>query len=85
LRDLVSSVTTYEMSLRGFERINLRPGESKLVTITLRPEALELLDANMNWVVEPGSFRVMVGRSSMDIRLTGSFEIIGPRSVRASR
>ena len=84
MRDVVSSVTTYEMTLRGFERITLQPGESKTVTITLRPEDLELLDANMKWIVEPGTFRVMVGRSSTDVRLTGEFEIVGTPRVRAA-
>ena len=75
IRDVVSSVTTYEMSLRGFERISLKPGESRTVTMTLRPSDLELLDADMKWIVEPGVFKVMVGRSSTDIRLNGEFEI----------
>jgi beta-glucosidase len=72
-RDVVSSVTTYEMNLRGFERIHLQPGESKAATFMLRPEDLELLDANMKWVVEPGMFKLMVGSSSQDIRLAGEF------------
>jgi beta-glucosidase len=75
-RDVVSSVTTYEMNLRGFERIHLKPGESKAVSFRLRPEDLELLDANMKWIVEPGMFKVMVASSSQDIRLTGEFEIV---------
>ncbi|MEQ1762303.1 MAG: glycoside hydrolase family 3 N-terminal domain-containing protein [Pyrinomonadaceae bacterium] len=79
-RDVVSSVTTYEMNLRGFERISLQPGEAKTVTFTLRPEDLQILDENMKWIVEPGMFKVMVGRSSQDIRLTGEFEILAPRT-----
>jgi beta-glucosidase len=63
------------MNLRGFERVGLIPGETKTVQFTLRPEDLELLDANMKWGVEPGMFRVMVGSSSQDIRLKGEFEI----------
>lgn len=77
-RDVVSSLTTYEMNLRGFERIHLKPGESKAVKFTLQPEDLELLDANMKWIVEPGMFKVMIGSSSQDIRLTGEFEISKP-------
>jgi beta-glucosidase len=75
-RDLVSSVTTYEKNLRGFERVHLTPGESKNVTFTLTPDDLALWDRNMRFVVEPGMFRVMIGSSSEDIRLTGEFEII---------
>jgi beta-glucosidase len=74
-RDLVSSVTTYEKNLRGFERVDLRPGESKSVTFTLSTPDLALWDRNMRFVVEPGTFRVMIGSSSEDIRLKGEFEI----------
>lgn len=75
-RDLVSSVTTHEKSLRGFDRIRLSPGETKRVTFTLTPDDLALWDRSMRFVVEPGTFRVMIGSSSEDIRLTGAFEII---------
>jgi beta-glucosidase len=75
-RDLVSSVTTYEKNLRGFNRIHLKPGESKIVSFTLTPDDLSLWDRNMNFVVEPGMFRVMIGSSSEDIRLKGDFEIL---------
>ncbi|HEV7373139.1 MAG TPA: glycoside hydrolase family 3 N-terminal domain-containing protein [Pyrinomonadaceae bacterium] len=78
-RDLVSSVTTYEKNLRGFERIHLRPGETKTLIFTLTPEDLSLWDRSMHFVVEPGMFRVMIGSSSEDIRLTGEFEVI-PKS-----
>jgi beta-glucosidase len=75
-RDLVSSVTTYEKNLRGFARVSLKPAESKTVTFTLTPADLSLWDRDMKFVVEPGMFRVMVGGSSEDIRLTGEFEIL---------
>jgi beta-glucosidase len=74
-RDLVSSVTTYEKNLRGFERVHLKVGETKTVTFTLTPDDLALWDRNMHFVVEPGKFRVMIGSSSTDIRQTGEFEI----------
>ena len=76
-RDLVSTVTTYEKNLRGFARVSLKPAEAKTVTFTLTPADLSLWDRNMKFVVEPGMFRVMVGSSSEDIRLTGEFEIVG--------
>jgi beta-glucosidase len=75
-RDVVSSVITYEKNLRGFERVNLKPAESKTVTFTLKPEDLEMLDINMKWIVEPGMFKIMIGSSSEDIRLNGQFEIV---------
>lgn len=75
INDCVSSVTTYTKVLRGFERINLEPGESKKVTFTLKPQDLGLWDKDMKFTVEPGMFEVMVGASSQDIRLNGKFEI----------
>ena len=75
-RDLVSSVTTYEKNLRGFERVHLKPGETKTVSFVLHPDDLALWDRNMHFVVEPGKFRVMIGSGSEDIRLTGEFEIV---------
>jgi beta-glucosidase len=74
-RDVVSSVTTYEKNLRGFERVSLSPGQTKTVTFTLTPKDLSLWDRNMRYVVEPGMFQVMIGSSSEDIRLKGQFEI----------
>ncbi len=75
-RDLVSSVTTYEQNLRGFERIHLAPGETRTVSFTLTPADLALLNREMKRVVEPGKFRVMVGGGSQDIRQQAEFEIV---------
>ncbi|MBO9570647.1 MAG: glycoside hydrolase family 3 C-terminal domain-containing protein [Chitinophagaceae bacterium] len=69
VKQLVSSVTTYESILRGFERVSLNPGETKTVHFKLTPDDLSILDKNMNFVVEPGTFDIMVGSSSVDIRL----------------
>jgi len=74
---LVTSVTTYEKNLRGFERIHLNPGETKTVSFTLGRDDLGLWNRLMHFVVEPGKFKVMIGSGSEDIRLTGQFEIKG--------
>lgn len=74
-RDVISSVTTYEKNLAGFERIHLRPGETQTVTFTLDRKHLELLNADMKWVVEPGEFSIMAGASSEDIRLSGMIQV----------
>lgn len=74
-KDETSSVTVYESQLRGFERIQLEPGETQKVTFTLRPDDLKLLDKKMNWVVEPGVFEILVGSSSEDIRVKKKFRI----------
>ena len=76
IRDVLSSVTTYEKSLRGFERIHLLPGESKEVSFTIYPRDLMLLNKDNHWVVEPGTFSIMIGASSTDIRLKGSVEVV---------
>jgi len=76
INDEVSSVIRYDKELRGFERVMLAPGETISVHFTLTPEDLQMLDINMNWIVEPGWFKVMVGSSSADIRQEGRFEIL---------
>jgi beta-glucosidase len=76
VNDVVSTVTTYESVLRGFERITLNPGETKEVKFVLKPSHLELLDRNMNRVVEPGDFEIMIGASSEDIRLRKTVKVL---------
>jgi beta-glucosidase len=73
IKDVLSSVTTYESVLRGFERISLLPGEKKTVKFTLSPDDLKLYNKNMDWVVEPGKFEVLIGSSSTDIKLKKDF------------
>ena len=79
VRDLVSSVTTYEKNLRGFARVALAPKEKRTITFTLKPSDLALWDSNMKFIVEPGAFRVMVGSSSEDIRVKAEFEMSSPQ------
>jgi beta-glucosidase len=76
--DLLGSVTTYEKVLRGFERLHLKPGETKTVSFTLKPSRdLWLIDRTRHRVVEPGEFDIKLGASSTDIRLSGRFKITG--------
>jgi len=75
VRQEVSSVTTWEKRLCGFERIHLEAGEIKTVTMTIVPEDLAILNREMQRVVESGKFKVMVGASSADIRLTSEFTV----------
>jgi beta-glucosidase len=80
--DIVASVSRPLMELKGFKRVSLEPGETREIEFTLFAEQLAFYDKHMKLVVEPGVFEVMVGSSSEDIRLEGSFEIIGaPRMV----
>ncbi len=69
LRDLVSSVTTPIKQLRGFQKVHLMPGEKKAVEFILKPDDLALFNRQMQWEVEPGEFKVMVGSSSQKIHL----------------
>ena len=75
LQDVVSSVTSYDLSLRGFERVSLQPGEKKRVAFSLGKRDLELLDRASRWTVEPGAFKVMMGSSSTDLRVEARFEV----------
>ncbi len=70
IHDLVSSVTRPVQELKGFQRIHLKPGESRRVELPLGPAELGFYDVNMKWVVEPGRFEVMVGGSSADVKKT---------------
>lgn len=79
-RDILSSITTYEKNLAGFERIRLKPGETQEVAFTLDRKHLELLNADMKWIVEPGEFAIMAGASSEDIRLNGILTVEDYRS-----
>ena len=76
VRDEYSSVVTYDSVLRGFEKVFLKPGETKRVTFALKPGDLAILDRNMKWTVEPGGFEVRLGSSSEDIRLRGCFAVL---------
>lgn len=75
IQDVISSVTRPIEELKGFQKVALQPGERKTVDFTLGFDELSFLDRNLNRVVEPGTFRVMIGSSCQDIRLAGSFEV----------
>jgi len=66
IRDLVSSVTRPVKELKGFEKVTLRPGETKKVAFEITRDSLAFYDINMKYVVEPGEFSIMVGNSSRD-------------------
>lgn len=76
IRDEVSSVTRPVKELKGFERIYLKPGETKTVQFYLTPKELSFLDLDMHRVVEPGVIDVMVGPNSVDLK-TVKLEVAG--------
>ncbi|MGA8184847.1 MAG: glycoside hydrolase family 3 C-terminal domain-containing protein [Terriglobia bacterium] len=75
LHERYAPVATPVKQLRGFERVALEPGQKKTVTFTLGPEDLQLLDRDNHWVVVPGTFDIMIGKSSADIALKGALEV----------
>ena len=77
IRDEYSSVTRPVKELKDFARVSLKPGESRTVTFTITPDKLALYNAEMKYVVEPGSFIVMAGPSSVDRDLrTARIEVV---------
>ena len=81
LQDVVGSVTRPVKELKGFRRITLQPGEKRTVSFTVPVSHLGFHDSNLDFVVEPGEIRVMVGSSSEDIHLSGQFQIVGERKT----
>jgi beta-glucosidase len=76
LRDLIGSVATPVLSLKGFSRITLNPGESGVVNFQIGAEELSLWNREMKRVVEPGEFSIMIGSSSEDIRQKSNFWVV---------
>jgi beta-glucosidase len=75
IHQTVSSVTRAVKELRGFQRISLKPGETKTVEFTLGPNELSYLDRDMKRVVEPGAFEVMAGGNSVDL-ITATLNVV---------
>ncbi len=69
IKDNLASLSQPVIALKGFQRITLKAGESKQVSFTIIPQLLQLLNKQMQWVVEPGDFSIMIGASSADIKL----------------
>lgn len=74
----IASITRPVKELRGFQRITLKPGEKRSVEFTLTPDALSLLDVNMQKVVEPGIFEIMVGPDSAHTQMV-NLKVVGPK------
>ncbi|WP_394388096.1 glycoside hydrolase family 3 C-terminal domain-containing protein [Shewanella woodyi] len=74
LQDIESSVPRPAKELKGFSKIYLQPGETGMVTMTLNQRDLSFWDVNsVDWLAEPGEFKVMIGASVADIRLDKQF------------
>lgn len=75
LNDELSSVTTYEKVLRGFERIHLNAGETKKVNFVVPLKDMGIYNQQMDFVTEPGWFKIWVASSSEDMKLEDRFEV----------
>jgi len=76
LHDVKSSVDRPAKELKGFRRVMLQPGQAETVSFTLDKAAMSFFSTEKNdWVAEPGAFEVLIGASSRDIRLRGTFEL----------
>ncbi|MFI5152281.1 MAG: beta-glucosidase BglX [Chitinophagales bacterium] len=68
IRDLVASITQPVKELKGFSKVFLRKGESKLVEFTLGVDDLRFYSSNLAYIYEPGDFKVFVGGNSRDVK-----------------
>ena len=62
------------MALKGFDKINLEPGETKTVKFTITPDDIAIWNAQMQYVTETGAFDVMIARSAEDVVLKKTIE-----------
>lgn len=74
IRDLVGSITRPVKELKGFQKINLKPGESKEVSFTITDEMLKFYNSDLKFVSEPGAFKVFIGGNSRDVK-EASFQL----------
>jgi beta-glucosidase len=81
LHEKVTPVIIPVRELRGFKRVTLKPGQTKTVKFALGPKDFQLLNKHEHWQVIPGTFEVMIGSSSVDTPLKGSFTITGKSST----
>jgi len=78
LRDELASLARPVMELKGFQRVLLKKGEKKTVFFDITPDMLEMLNAENKMVIEPGSFRVMIGASSKELTLKTTLHVLEP-------
>lgn len=71
-----STLPRPDKELKGFDKVMLQSGQSKTITVKLNEESFQYYNDNLNkWVMEPGTFRISVGSSSRDIRLSGNVKL----------
>ncbi|MDY0932366.1 glycoside hydrolase family 3 N-terminal domain-containing protein [Chryseobacterium sp. CFBP8996] len=75
VKDLLASVSRPIIELKGFKKVYLKPGESKQISIEVPVKELQFLNSTMNWIVEKGTYRIMVGNSSKNLPLKQNIEV----------
>lgn len=75
VKDLLASVSRPIIELKGFKKVFLKAGESKQISIEVPVKELQFLDSTMNWIVEKGTYRIMVGNSSKNLPLKQNIEV----------
>ena len=81
LRDIYASMVRPIKELKGFARVELKPGESKTVTLSVPASEMAFLDEDMRWKVEKGDIEVQIGSSSEDIRLSSIIKIVEDKYI----
>ncbi|MCP3929738.1 MAG: beta-glucosidase [Bacteroidetes bacterium] len=76
INDIVSSMVTPLIELKGFEKLELAPAETRTIKFTLGPKELSLWNGEMEKLVEPGKFSIMIGKSSKNIVLQETLEVV---------
>jgi beta-glucosidase len=85
MHERYTPVATPVKQLRGFNRVELNPGETKTVTMKLRSEDLMVLDRDSHWTLVPGTVDIMVGKSSDDIVLSGILRVVAQNSLTSQK
>jgi beta-glucosidase len=75
IKDIVGSVVRPILELKDFQKVNLAPSETQTLHFKIDKEKLSFFNQKLDWVAEPGSFELMIGASSADIRLRANFEL----------
>ena len=75
IRDVVGSITRPVKELKGFQKIDLKAGESKNVSFTISVNDLKFYNSDLKYVAEPGDFKVFIGGNSRDVK-EASFKLL---------
>lgn len=76
LRDMVAQPVRPVKELKDFQKVLLKPGESKTITFTIDKEKLSFYNDNLEWITQPGEFKIMIGGSSDGTKLEQSFSLV---------